>query len=68
MKERSIATRNTMSAESLHEAVKETKEQSAAKKSYTVPRLVVYGDVRVITANKRKAGSDGAPGADNMST
>ena len=34
-----------------------------SKKSYSSPRLVVYGDLRVIAATRRRSGSDGgAPG------
>ena len=38
-------------------------ETTVSKKSYTRPQLVVYGDLRVIAATRRRSGSDGgAPG------
>jgi hypothetical protein len=33
-----------------------------ARKPYSAPRLVTYGDLRVITENKNRAGSDGGGG------
>jgi len=39
-----------------------------SKETYSSPRLVVYGDLRLITANRRMAGSDGATSGDNKST
>jgi hypothetical protein len=39
-----------------------------ARKPYSAPRLVAYGDLRVITENKNRAGSDGAGGGNNKST
>ena len=39
------------------------KETAVPKKSYSTPQLVVYGDLRVIAATRRRSGSDGgAPG------
>ena len=41
---------------------------TTTKIPYSSPRLVVYGDLRVITENMRMAGSDGATSGDSMST
>jgi hypothetical protein len=38
------------------------------RKPYSVPRLVTYGDLRVITENKNRAGADGGSGASSKST
>lgn len=38
------------------------------KKPYSAPRLAVYGDLRTITANRRRAGSDGGSGASQFSS
>ena len=38
------------------------------KKPYATPQLVVYGDIRLVTATKRKAGSDTGASPANMST
>ena len=38
-------------------------ETAVPKKSYSTPQLVVYGDLRVIAATRRRTGADGgAPG------
>jgi hypothetical protein len=34
-------------------------DKPVAKKAYGVPRLVVYGDLRTITATKSMTGADG---------
>ena len=35
-----------------------------AKKPYSAPRLVIYGDLRTITENRRRSGNDnGSPGS-----
>jgi hypothetical protein len=39
-----------------------------AKAPYSTPRLVVYGDLRVITQNMRRAGFDGGTGSNQFST
>ena len=39
----------------------------AAKTPYATPRLVVYGDLRMITANRNHSGADGAGGASHFS-
>jgi hypothetical protein len=36
-----------------------TEKESLAKEPYATPRLNVYGDIGVITATKKKTGSDG---------
>lgn len=38
-----------------------------AKKPYSSPRLVVYGDLRTITENMMNAGGDSAGGSNNKS-
>ena len=42
-------------------------EEPMALKPYSAPRLVVYGDLRTITANKRRTGADGGGGATTFS-
>jgi hypothetical protein len=42
-------------------------EQPAPKAPYSTPRLVVYGDLRMITQTKRKTGSDGGTGSSQYS-
>jgi hypothetical protein len=39
-----------------------------AKKPYAAPRLVVYGDLRTITENRRRSGADGGTGGNQMSS
>ena len=34
-------------------------DKPVAKKAYAVPRLVVYGDLRMITQTKNNTGADG---------
>ena len=43
-------------------------ETPIAKKTYSAPRLVVYGDLRVITENKMKTGADGGIPGSNFSS
>lgn len=44
------------------------KKSSSVKTAYTAPKLLVYGDLRVITQNMRRAGDDGSTKVDNFST
>jgi hypothetical protein len=37
------------------------------KKTYSAPRLVVYGDLRTITENMRRSGNDGGSAGSNFS-
>jgi hypothetical protein len=39
-----------------------------ARSVYSAPRLVVYGDLRVITENNMNMGADGGNGNNNKST
>jgi hypothetical protein len=43
------------------------KETPVPKRPYATPRLVVYGDLRVITENKMSSGSDGGSGNNTFS-
>jgi hypothetical protein len=45
-----------------------TENHDMPKRVYSAPRLVVYGDLRLITANRRMDRSDGAASGDTMST
>ncbi len=38
------------------------------KKSYSAPVLIVYGDLRTITENRRRAGIDNGGAGNNFST
>jgi hypothetical protein len=40
----------------------------APKKAYAAPRLIVYGDLRLITENMRRNGNDGAGQGNSRST
>ena len=42
--------------------------QPAPKAPYSPPKLVVYGDLRVITQTRRKTGADGGTGSSQFST
>lgn len=42
-------------------------DQPAAKIPYSTPRLVVYGDLRVITQSRRRTGKDGGTGSSQYS-
>lgn len=39
----------------------------AAKAPYSTPRLVVYGDLRIITQNRRTSGNDNRASGQNQS-
>ena len=41
--------------------------QPAAKAPYATPRLVVYGDLRVITQSMNMTGADGGTGSSQYS-
>ena len=45
-----------------------TTPESPVKQPYTAPKLVVYGDLRMITQTRRRAGSDGGVAPNNNST
>ena len=42
--------------------------EPAAKKPYSPPKLVVYGDLRMITESMRRAGADGGVAPNDNST
>ena len=54
-----------MEKKAIEEKAKDAKPTK--KLPYVAPRIVVYGDLHVITANRRMTGSDGAGGANGFS-
>jgi hypothetical protein len=44
-----------------------SESDSQTKAPYVRPQLVVYGDLRTITASRKKSGADGASGSSSFS-
>ena len=44
------------------------RQRVVEKKPYATPRLVVYGDLRTITENRRRSGADGGVPPSNFSS